>query len=246
MSASTKAAYGSHFAERYRIEPFIKEFLVGEDLLGKKVLEIGVGLGADHQLMFEAGAKLKGIDLTARAVEHTRRRMALFDYPCEVACGDAEKLCFENDSFDVVVSWGVIHHSPDIGACISEIRRVLKPGGVALIMIYHRYSFVGLMLWFRYGLCKLKPFSNLDSIYSKYLESPGTKAFSVDQAEDLFKSFDDLQISTKLCQGDLLTDGAGQRHDGYMIKIARMVWPRTVIKKYFASFGLYMLIRAVK
>ena len=72
--------------------------------------------------------------------------------------GNAEILSFEDESFDFVYSWGVLHHSPNTRKCFDEIYRVLRPGGKAKIMIYHKYSCVGLMLWLRYGLFSLKPF----------------------------------------------------------------------------------------
>lgn len=96
---------------------------------GLKVLEVGVGLGAEHQCFAEAGADLYGIDLTERAVEHTRRRLEIFNLGSNLSVGDAEKLNFPDESFDLVYSWGVLHHSPDTRQAVSEVFRVLKRGG---------------------------------------------------------------------------------------------------------------------
>lgn len=104
---------------------------------GLRVLEIGVGLGADHQQFAEAGADLCGVDLTERAIKHKRQRLAAFGLNSNLAVGDAENLNFPNASFDRVYSWGVLHHSPDTPKAIAEVLRVLKPGGVANIMVYH-------------------------------------------------------------------------------------------------------------
>src|SRR5688572_14500341 len=68
--------YDEHARERYRLEPYILEFADFASARGKRALEIGVGLGADHERLARAGAILSGIDLTERAVEHTRRRFA--------------------------------------------------------------------------------------------------------------------------------------------------------------------------
>jgi ubiquinone/menaquinone biosynthesis C-methylase UbiE len=73
---------------------------------------------------------------------------------------DAENLLFENDSFDIIYSWGVLHHTPDMQKAIDEIYRVLKPEGKVIIMMYNRYSLVGLQLYILHGLLKLKPFIN--------------------------------------------------------------------------------------
>jgi ubiquinone/menaquinone biosynthesis C-methylase UbiE len=102
-----------------------------------------VGLGADHQRFAEVGADLYGIDLTERAVEHTRRRLAMFGLASHLFVGDAEALSFPDGYFDVVYSWGVLHHTPDTPKAVSEMYRVLKPGGTARIMLYHKWSLVG-------------------------------------------------------------------------------------------------------
>ena len=70
---------------------------------------------------------------------------------------DAEHLPFPDDSFDIVYSWGVLHHSPDTPQAFSEAHRVLRPGGTLRAMIYHRPSIVGLMLWARYGFAAGRP-----------------------------------------------------------------------------------------
>jgi 2-polyprenyl-3-methyl-5-hydroxy-6-metoxy-1,4-benzoquinol methylase len=71
-----KAGYSAQAHARYVLEPYIVDFARFGEARGLRVLEIGVGLGADHQQFAEAGAELCGIDLTQRAVEHTRRRLA--------------------------------------------------------------------------------------------------------------------------------------------------------------------------
>jgi hypothetical protein len=82
--------------------------------------------------------------------------------------------------------------------------RVLKPGSVASIMIYHKWSLVGLMLWGRYAILNLQPWLGLNQIYELYLESPGTKAYSRKEIKELFSKFSSLKISTPLTHGDLL------------------------------------------
>jgi len=246
LSTNSCEGYSRQLEERYRLEPFIPPFAEFKSAKGRKVLEIGVGLGADHQRFAEAGADLYGIDLTERAVEHTRHRLALFGLTSSLAVGDAENLEFPDESFDQVYSWGVLHHSPDTQTAINEVWRVLKPGGGEKIMIYHTYSMVGLMLWLRYALLGLKPMTPLSEIYSRYLESPGTKAYSVEEAKNLFSAYTDVTIQTVLTHGDLLESAAGQRHGGYALDLARKVWPRKLIRRFFPNSGLFMLIHAVK
>jgi SAM-dependent methyltransferase len=160
--------------------------------------------------------------------------------------GDAEHLAYGDAYFDIVYSWGVLHHSPDTPRAIAEVHRVLKTGGHARIMIYHKYSIVGYMLWLRYALLGLKPFTSLAAIYAGHLESPGTKAYSVGEAQRLFARFSHTEITTVLTHGDLLSSSAGQRHRGLLLRMARAVWPRALIRTLLPRHGLFMLIRATK
>ncbi len=130
LADTDKAGYMRQAKARYDLEG---EMIFGlaqfEQAKGLKVLEVGVGLGADHQQFAEAGADLWGIDLTERAVEHTLQRLAAFGLTSHLTVGDAESLDFPDESFDRLYSWGVLHHSPDTPKAIAEVWRVLKPGG---------------------------------------------------------------------------------------------------------------------
>ena len=246
LAGKSKDDYLKQADIRYHLEPFILEFAEFENSKDKKVLEIGVGLGADHQQFAQAGAVLTGVDLTQRAIDHTRRRFQVLSLHSDLRTADAENLPFADGAFDIVYSWGVLHHSPNTAKAIDEVFRVLKPNGTAKIMVYYRYSLVGFMLWIRYALFRFRPLTSLDSIYSQYLESPGTKAYSVPEAKNLFRKFKTNEIKTVLTHGDLLTSSAGQRHQGLLLKMARLVWPRSFIRTAFPKNGLFMLITATK
>jgi SAM-dependent methyltransferase len=108
---------------------------------GLKVLEIGCGLGTDGARFAEAGADYTGVDLTEAAVELARKRFELFDLPGRFQTADAENLDFPDESFDLVYSHGVLHHTPETAQAIREVHRVLRPGGRAIVMLYHRDSY---------------------------------------------------------------------------------------------------------
>lgn len=241
-----REGYDAQRAERYRLEPYIPDFAGFARSKGLRMLEIGVGLGADHQSFAEGGADMHGVDLTPRAIEHTTRRLALFGLQSKLAVGDAENLPFPDESFDLVYSWGVLHHSPDTPKAFKEVLRVLRKGGTARIMIYSKWSLIGLMLWLRYGLLRGRPFTSLREIYDKYLESPGTKAYTVAEARELCAGFRDVRIRTVLTHGDLLSSGAGQRHQGPLLSFARKVWPRWFFRVFTPNSGLFMLIECRK
>jgi ubiquinone/menaquinone biosynthesis C-methylase UbiE len=239
--------YESNSRTRYLLEPYIHLFAAFASGRGADVLEVGVGLGSDHaQWALSRPRSLTGIDLTHRAIEHTRRRLSLDGLESDLRQSDAENLPFPDASFDVVYSWGVLHHSPDTPQAIKEVHRVLRPGGTARLMIYHKHSLAGYMLWSRYALMRGRPFATLEEIYAKYLESPGTKAYTVDQAREMLAGFSVVTIQTRLSFGELLEGAAGQRHTGWLLDLARRIWPKPLIRMLFRNRGLLMLITATK
>src|SRR5204863_510310 len=98
-------------------------------------------------------------------------------------------LPFRDASFDLVYSYGVLHHSPDTRVAVAEARRVLRSGGVARVMIYHKYSITVGILWLVHCLGKFRPWRSPKWAVAKFLESPGTKLFSLSEAYQLFREF---------------------------------------------------------
>ena len=115
-------------------------FVDFDALRGKDVLDVGIGSGIATQMLAEASANVTGVDLTDWAVETTKRRLDAFGLRADVRQADAERLPFEDASFDLVFSWGVIHHSSDMDRALSELVRVTRPGGQIVLMVYHRRS----------------------------------------------------------------------------------------------------------
>ena len=136
------------FAQAEGAPPF-SDLIPFSELRGKDVLEIGCGTGVHTRLLAESDARVAAIDLTPTAVELTTRRLTLAGLVADVREADAEALPFDDASFDYVWSWGVIHHSENTDRVISEVARVLRPGGTFAFMVYHRTS---LTYWVNYVL----------------------------------------------------------------------------------------------
>jgi ubiquinone/menaquinone biosynthesis C-methylase UbiE len=115
-------------------------FVDFDSLTGKDVLDVGCGSGIATQLLAEAGGNVTAVDLTDWAVDTTRRRLTAFALDGDVQQADAEQLPFADESFDLVFSWGVIHHTTDMDRALSELVRVCRPGGEVVIMVYNRRS----------------------------------------------------------------------------------------------------------
>lgn len=109
-----------------------------ENLRDKKVLEIGVGCGSIAKLLAESSNDYTGIDITEYGVKATSERLACYKLNGQIVQMDAEKMSFENSTFDFIWSWGVVHHSSNTNTILKEMHRVLKPGGSAVTMVYHR------------------------------------------------------------------------------------------------------------
>jgi SAM-dependent methyltransferase len=134
-------------AKRYALEPDIPELVDFERWAGRDVLEAGCGIGTDAVQFVRAGATYCGIDFSPRALELARGRAGLAS--ASLVQGSVTQLPFADGSFDLVYSNGVIHHLPDTRRAIAEFHRVLRPGGTAIVMVYHRLSvnfYVSIML----------------------------------------------------------------------------------------------------
>jgi ubiquinone/menaquinone biosynthesis C-methylase UbiE len=227
---------------RYGIDaPWIKRAVGFEDYAGKFVLEVGFGTGTDLLQFARAGAIVTGVDLTPRSIEIARRRFQIYGLDAELINGDAENLSFPNQSFDIVYSFGVLHHTPNTSQAILEIRRVLKPGGKAIVMLYHRaslYYFGSIIL--KHGLLHGElATASRGEIMSRHVEysetggRPLVKAYTRSQARRLFQDFERCEISVnQLTRRDL-------RPIGQLI-------PESIFAWLTRKFGWNLLITATK
>lgn len=126
--------------DRYDRQPHIKEILSTLSWHGKNVLEIGTGVGTDARLIISSGGRYTGINIDYGSTHITRQALKTFSLKGAVQQASATNLPFADNSFDVVYSFGVLHHIPEVERAVHEIRRVLRPGGHLLIMLYNRTS----------------------------------------------------------------------------------------------------------
>jgi ubiquinone/menaquinone biosynthesis C-methylase UbiE len=169
------------------------------------ILKIGVGLGSDHFRFAQGGNRLTALDLSQEHLRQTTRHLQLEGLTTTPIYGDAERMPFNDESFDLVYAFGVLHHTPNTEAVVAEIYRVLRPGGLALIGLYHRDSWFfwcqtllanGLInrgLWqkgWRRLLSEIEYRSELNSAL------PLVKVYSRTQVRQLFSEFSNIDVTT--------------------------------------------------
>ena len=125
---------------RAEYAPWMADVLEYGGARGRDVLDVGCGQGIDLANYALNGARATGVDLTPRHVELARAHLEALGLSGTVVHGDAEALPFDDASFNRVSSNGVLHHTPDMARALAEVRRVLRPGGEATIIVYNRRS----------------------------------------------------------------------------------------------------------
>ncbi len=175
---------------RYDHEPYIHSFAQFTRWRGKDVLEVGVGAGTDFLQWARAGANAHGVDLTLEAVENVQQRLSVYGLAAKslVNC-NAEQIPHKSNSFDLVYSWGVIHHAENMEKVFDEIYRVVKPGGTIKIMVYNIRSMHSWYMYVQYGLLAGKPFSSRAKAIYEHQESYATKAYSEKQIKQLLSRY---------------------------------------------------------
>ena len=168
---------------------------------GEKVLEVGCGVGTDILQYAKNGSKVYAIDLTKNAIKTTDLNLKRLGLEAErLQVSDAENLPFDDNTFDLVFSFGVLHHTPNTLKAIEEVHRVLKPEGKAIIMLYsvgwkHILKRIIINGIFRGDLFRLGYNKSINKNTEVHGNSPLTKVYLKHTIKKLFKVFGEKEIT---------------------------------------------------
>ncbi|HEY7889326.1 MAG TPA: class I SAM-dependent methyltransferase [Steroidobacteraceae bacterium] len=245
--AESAAWYESVRRHRYEVyAPWMPGAMRFEDWKERDVLEIGVGLGSDHLSLALAGSRMHALDLSAEHLRHTRKHLAAHALQTEGVLGDAEANPFPDASFDLVYSFGVLHHTPDTARAVREVLRVLRPGGTALIGLYHRDSWF-FWLWtvlfrgvLRCGIPKKGWRRLLSEIEYRSADNPAVplvKVYSRPGAAALFTGFEDVRTSVHHVEA-----GHFPPPFSWLLR----PFSRPTLERWLGFGGWYVIVRARK
>ena len=253
----TNGNFAKAFAEVdqhvYELDYMRAGFARFDEARGKKVLEVGLGVGSDLLSWVRTGATVSGVDLTEASVNLIRKRLASEGLSAQLVIGDAENLPFPDAHFDIYYSWGVLHHTPDTKRALVQAWRVLKPGGTLKLMLYHYPSVFAYLVWMLYGPLRGKLIGPRKVIFDN-VESPGTKSFTEEEVREMLGACDpaaatgaSLKIRTYLASPDLLSFGLSEKYQSLKWRLIQRIYPRGLVKLLAGDrFGTFMTIEAIK
>jgi SAM-dependent methyltransferase len=148
---------------------------------GKRLLEIGCGIGIDLVRFAKHGAIVTGIDLADESIRLARENFTLYGLHGDLRIMNGEHLQFNDGSFDVVYAHGVLQYTNDPERMIHEIYRVLRPGGEAILMVYNRYSWLNLL-------------SKLFGVKLEHEDAPVLRKYSIPEFRKMLSDFSQVEI----------------------------------------------------
>ncbi len=230
-------------SNRYNIyAPWMKDFFSFSKYQNKKVLEIGYGQGTDLCQFASAGSDCYGIDLAEKHFKLTTKNLHLRGLKAEIFLEDASNLHFGSETFDVVYSFGVLHHTPDTVRCFSEAHRVLKPGGEFIVTLYHKRSaYYWFSILFYKGIIKgERKKLGLDGLLSTIEKGadginnkPLVKLYRVHELRIMLSDFSKVSIHIKHLE---------KSH----FSIFRRIVPKFIVKILEKRLGWYLIGKAIK
>jgi SAM-dependent methyltransferase len=180
-------------ARKYFVEPHIPGFAQFERWRGKRVLEIGCGIGTAAVGFARAGADVTAIDISEASLKLARQRFDVYGLKARLHHGNAEELgsFVPPEKFDLIYSFGVIHHTPHPERVFEQLKAYCHPGTELRVMLYTKWSWKVLWILATYGK---GAFWDLERLVAKHSEAetgcPVTYMYSFDDVRKLLGDWD--------------------------------------------------------
>jgi 2-polyprenyl-3-methyl-5-hydroxy-6-metoxy-1,4-benzoquinol methylase len=197
---------------------------------GRRLLEVGCGLGIDLVRFGRCGATVTGVDLAEVAIDLAQQNVAQAGLTADLRVMNGEDLQFEDGSFDVVYAHGVLQYTANAQQMIDELHRVLRPGGQAILMVYNRYSWLNVL-------------SKLMKVELEHEDAPVLKKYSIKQFRSMLRSFAEARIVPERFPVRSRLHGGlkGRLYNGLFVGLFNSL-PRSVVR----PFGWHIMAFARK
>ena len=197
---------------------------------GKRLLEVGCGVGLDLVRFAQHGAIVTGVDLAEASIKLAKKNFAFHGVTGDLQIMDGEHLDFNDESFDVAYAHGVLQYTADAKRMIQEIIRILKPGGEAILMVYNRYSWLNLL-------------SRLFGVQLEHEDAPVLRKYSIHEFRRMLGGFSHVEIiperfpvKTRLHRGL-----KALVYNRFFVGAFNLI-PRSIVR----PFGWHLMAKAIK
>lgn len=197
---------------------------------GKKLLEVGCGVGIDLVEFAKGGALVSGIDISERAVDLAKTNFDHHGLQADLRVMDGQHLGFDDNTFDVAYAHGVLPYTIDVAQIIQEIHRVLKPGGEAILQAYNRHSWFNLL-------------SKVMRVELEHEDAPAFNIHTVSQIKVMSRAFENVRIIYERFPVRTRLHGGlkGALYNRFFVGSFNAI-PRPMVRR----FGWHIIVKAVK
>jgi SAM-dependent methyltransferase len=229
---------------RYFVEPHILDFANFPEWTGKSVLEIGCGIGTDSIRFCNNGAKLTAVDLSTESLAVTQKRLKVYNQEAELLYANAEKLSdyLEPRPYDLIYSFGVLHHTPNPLSAFSEVKKYMNESSIFKLMVYHKGAFKVFQILEDYNF----DYAEADKLIAKHSEAqtgcPVTFSYT---SSDIISILDSLGFEVIKCEVDHIFPYKIEKYKKYEYEIEE-IWnmPDETFSAFKWKYGWHLLITA--
>jgi ubiquinone/menaquinone biosynthesis C-methylase UbiE len=229
---------------KYFVEPHIPKFASFADWKSKKVLEIGCGIGTDTVNFVKNGAKLTSVDISNNSLELTKQRMQVYGLEANLLWANAEELSsyVPVEVYDLVYSFGVLHHTPNPSAAFLECKKYMNQNSELRLMLYHKGAFKAFQILEQYNF----DYANADALIAKHSEAqtgcPVTFSYTPDE---ITKLLEELGFSVTEISIDHIFPYKIEEYKKYQY-VREDIWqmPEKTFSEFESKYGWHLLIKA--